>query len=190
MNCEFMVKWTTMNERARQTDLRSLLAAARARLRPRDVGLPILGHRRLPGLRREEVAELVGVSTRWYASFEAGDGSRRFSAAFVQRVADVLHLSDPERMQLFELALPEAAAVARHVHAAAGRAISSAIYRQLVAQEQLREAKEQLRFAQASAGRALATAIYFRLLEKATTKAPRSRHLTIVRKRDARPTKR
>ena len=159
-----------MNELARQTELRSLLAAARARLRPRDVGLPTFGHRRLPGLRREEAAELVGVSGRWYTSFEAGDGRRRFSAAFVQRVADVLQLSDPERMRLFELALPEAAAVARHV--------------------QLREAKEQLRFAQASAGRALATAIYFRLLEKATPKAARGRHLTVVRKRDARPTNR
>ena len=179
-----------MNELARQTELRSLLAAARARLRPRDVGLPTFGHRRLPGLRREEAAELVGVSGRWYTSFEAGDGRRRFSAAFVQRVADVLQLSDPERMRLFELALPEAAAVARHVHASAGRAISSAIYRQLVAQEQLREAKEQLRFAQASAGRALATAIYFRLLEKATPKAARGRHLTVIRKRDARPTNR
>jgi transcriptional regulator with XRE-family HTH domain len=175
-----------MNERVRQTELRSFLAAARTRLRPRDVGLPILGHRRLPGLRREEVAELVGVSPRWYASFEAGDGRRRFSAAFVQRVADVLRLSDPERMRLFELALPEAAAVALHAHAAAGRAISSAIYRQLVAQEQLREAQEQLRFAQASAGRALATAIYYRLLEKATPKPSPRRHLNVVRKCDAR----
>lgn len=190
MNSEFVVKSRTMNERTSQTELRSFLTAARARLRPKDVGLPTLGHRRLPGLRREEVAELVGVSPRWYASFEAGDGMRRFSAAFVQRVADVLQLSDPERMRLIELALPEAAAVARHAHASAGRAISSAIYRQLVAQEQLREAKEQLRFAQASAGRALATAIYYRLLEKATPKGPRSRHLTVVRKRDARPTNR
>ncbi len=190
MNSEFVVKSRPMNERTSRTVLRSFLTAARGRLRPKDVGLPTFGHRRLPGLRREEVAELVGVSPRWYASFEAGDGMRRFSAAFVQRVADVLRLSDPERMRLFELALPEAAAVARHVHASAGRAISSAIYRQLVAQEQLRDAKEQLRFAQASAGRALATAIYYRLLEKATPKTSRSRHLTLVRKRDAHPTNR
>jgi len=174
-----------LNERARHIELRSLLLAARSRLRPADHGVPMFGRRRRPGLRREEVAELVGVSTRWYASFEAGDRGRRFSAAFVQRVAEVLRLSESERVLLFELALPEVAAVARHVQAAAGRAISSAIYRQLVAQERLREAQEQLRYAQASAGRALATTIYFKLLEKANAKPARSRHLTVVRKRDA-----
>lgn len=63
--------------------------------------------RRVAGLRREEVAELVGVSPNWYALFEAGKADRRFSAAFVQRVAEALRLDERERGMLFRLALPE-----------------------------------------------------------------------------------
>ena len=42
----------------------------RARLRPADVGLPVTARRRTPGLRREEVAQLAGLSTEWYTLFE------------------------------------------------------------------------------------------------------------------------
>jgi len=170
---------------AGRSERSALLVTARARLRPEDVGLPA-SRRHRPGLRREEIAELVGVSSRWYASFESGDGSRHFSTAFVQRVAAVLRLSSRERARLFELALPEAATIAHQVQAAAGRSISSAIYRQLLAEEKLREAQAELHQAQAGAGRALASAIYQRLLERVTTGRSRSRaHLAIVRKRDA-----
>jgi transcriptional regulator with XRE-family HTH domain len=170
---------------AHRTELHALLAAARARLRPEDVGLPA-SRRHRPGLRREEVAELVGVSVRWYASFESGNGGRHYSAAFVQRVAALLRLSSRERVQLFQLALPEAATIAHHLQADAGRSISSAIYRQLIAEENLREAQVKLHHAQAGAGRALATAICQRLLDRVTNARKGSRaHLALVRKRDA-----
>lgn len=142
-----------------RTELASLLVRFRSRLRPQDVGLPPSGRRRVPGLRREEVAELVGVSANWYAAFEAGGSDHRFSAAFVQRVAAVLRLDDRERIALFRLALPEVSEVAEHydaAQAAAGRALASALFRELVAQESLREA-------QAATGRALATSIFGQL---------------------------
>jgi transcriptional regulator with XRE-family HTH domain len=136
-------------------ELRELLAAFRARLRPADVGLPRSARRRVPGLKREEVAELVGVSPNWYAAFEAGRTDHNFSRAFVQRVAAVLRLDERERITLFRLIFPEVSEVAEHyesAQAAAGRALAAAIYRELLAEESLREA-------QAATGRALASAI-------------------------------
>jgi transcriptional regulator with XRE-family HTH domain len=96
-----------MNHEMRKLELKTLLTNWRARLRPQDVGLPITPRRRVAGLRREEVAELVGVSANWYALFETGSDQRRFSAAFVQRVAETLLLDERERALLFRLALPE-----------------------------------------------------------------------------------
>jgi transcriptional regulator with XRE-family HTH domain len=96
-----------MNHEKRKLELRTLLTNWRARLRPQDVGLPMTPRRRVVGLRREEVAELVGVSPNWYAMFETGGHRRRFSAAFVQRVAETLLLDERERASLFRLALPE-----------------------------------------------------------------------------------
>jgi transcriptional regulator with XRE-family HTH domain len=55
-----------------RSELSAFLRAQRARLRPADVGLPSAGLRRTPGLRREEVAELAGVSTTWYTWLEQG----------------------------------------------------------------------------------------------------------------------
>lgn len=97
---------------ARRLALRNFLMKCRARLTPSDVGLPGLGRRQVPGLRREEVAELAGVSPRWYELFESGAGDRRFSVRFVQRVADALRLDERERACLNRLALPEVAAAA------------------------------------------------------------------------------
>jgi transcriptional regulator with XRE-family HTH domain len=152
-------------------ELRGLLAVCRSRLRPQDVGLPATGRRRVPGLRREEVAELVGVSPNWYAAFEAGGNEHHFSPAFVQRVAAVLRMDERERVTLFRLTLPEASEVAEHfdaAQAAAGRSLATAIYRELIAEEALREAR-------AATGRALATAIYRQLLaHDASREAPPS----------------
>jgi transcriptional regulator with XRE-family HTH domain len=156
---------------ADRAELRSFLTECRGRLLPSDVGLPGSARRRVPGLRREEIAELVGVSAKWYAAFEAGKSDRHFSAEFVHRVADALCLNARDRVWLFRLALPEAAAVAEHfeaelaraedsvleARAAAGRAVASAAYRGLIAHEALREV-------QAAAGRAIASAVYAQLL--------------------------
>jgi len=98
-----------INGEARRSALRNFLTSCRARLRPSDVGLPSVEGRRCPGLRREEVAELAGVSAHWYALFESGSSHRRFSADFVRRVADVLQLDERERATLNRLALPEVA---------------------------------------------------------------------------------
>jgi transcriptional regulator with XRE-family HTH domain len=92
---------------ASQPELRHFLIAARARLRPRDVGLPTVGRRQVPGLRREEVAELAGVSVRWYELFETGTSGRRFSPEFVESIANALRLDQRERARLIRLALPE-----------------------------------------------------------------------------------
>jgi transcriptional regulator with XRE-family HTH domain len=87
--------------------LRSLLSTARNRLKPEEAGLHVGKSRRVPGLRQSEVAELVGVSTRWYERFEQGVPDRRFSVEFVQRVADALRLDNRERATLFRLSVPE-----------------------------------------------------------------------------------
>jgi transcriptional regulator with XRE-family HTH domain len=96
-----------MNPDVRRLALRAFLTERRNALTPRDVGLPAFGVRRVPGLRRDEVAELAGVSRQWYEQFEAGGGERRYSAAFVQRIADALRMDERERATLFRLALPE-----------------------------------------------------------------------------------
>jgi transcriptional regulator with XRE-family HTH domain len=158
------------NIRVSRPELRALLAAFRARLRPADVGLPRSARRRVPGLKREEVAELVGVSPNWYAAFEAGRTDHNFSSAFVQRVAAVLRLDERERVTLFRLVFPEVSEAVEHfesAQAAAGRALAAAIYRELVVEESLREA-------QAATGRALANAIYHQLLARDAAGSVRS----------------
>jgi transcriptional regulator with XRE-family HTH domain len=97
----------SLDEAARRLELRDLLMSSRARLKPHDMGLPSHVRRRVGGLRREDVAQLVGVSTRWYELFEAGNSKKRFSHKFVRRVADALRLDENERARLFRLALPE-----------------------------------------------------------------------------------
>ena len=63
-----MVKKTTLEQRR---ELGSFLSSRRARLEPKEFGLPE-GPRRTPGLRREEVAVLSGVSVSWYTWLEQG----------------------------------------------------------------------------------------------------------------------
>ena len=86
-----------------RTDIRDFLASRRAKLNPDQVGLPAGTRRRVPGLRREEVAVLAGVSTEWYARLEKGHISG-VSEDVLEAVARALHLDDEERAYLFELA--------------------------------------------------------------------------------------
>lgn len=90
----------------RRTKLKRFLVDARSRLTPLDVGLPSTVRRRVPGLRREEVAELVGVSSDWYRWFESGR-QIRVSVGFIARLCAALRLEPVERIGLFFLALPE-----------------------------------------------------------------------------------
>ncbi|GAB2958799.1 helix-turn-helix transcriptional regulator [Streptomyces pseudoechinosporeus] len=90
----------------RRTELREFLRSRRARIRPEDVGLPSHGRRRVPGLRREELAQLAGVSYAYYARLEQGYGDS-MSAEVLDAVARVLRLSEEEREHLGRLAQPE-----------------------------------------------------------------------------------
>lgn len=105
--------------RGKRRELQDFLRACRARLRPDDVGLPPSEVHRKPGLRREDVAELAGVTPNWYGWFEGGWTPRRFSSRFVERVADALRLDAHERTKLFRLALPEVAAAAEQLEKSA-----------------------------------------------------------------------
>ncbi|RKN39754.1 helix-turn-helix transcriptional regulator [Streptomyces hoynatensis] len=81
------------------------LRARRARVRPEDVGLPAFGRRRVPGLRREEVAHLAGVSVDYYVRLEQGRGQTA-SDAVLDAVARVLRLDATERAHLRALVRP------------------------------------------------------------------------------------
>lgn len=91
---------------ARRHELSTFLKTARARLDPSDVGLPHTMRRRVPGLRRGEVAELIGVTFDWYRWFEAGR-SIRVSPRLVSRLSAALRLSSRDALALFQLAIPE-----------------------------------------------------------------------------------
>jgi transcriptional regulator with XRE-family HTH domain len=86
-----------------RADIRDFLARRRAQLTPEQVGLPTSGRRRVPGLRREEVAVLAGVSTEWYTRLEKGHISG-VSEDVLDAVARTLQLDDDERTYLFDLA--------------------------------------------------------------------------------------
>ncbi|NGP05711.1 helix-turn-helix domain-containing protein [Rhodococcus sp. 14C212] len=87
-----------------RADIRSFLATRRARLTPQQVGLPAGGgRRRVPGLRREEVAVLAGVSTEWYTRLEKGHIGG-VSDDVLEAVARALRLDEAERTYLFDLA--------------------------------------------------------------------------------------
>lgn len=82
----------------------------RARLTPEGAGVyvPDGDVRRVPGLRREEVADLAGVSVDYYTQLERGDLDGA-SDSVLDAVARALRLDDAERLHLYDLARPEAA---------------------------------------------------------------------------------
>jgi transcriptional regulator with XRE-family HTH domain len=83
--------------------IREFLATRRARLTPAEVGLPAGSRRRVPGLRREEVAVLAGVSTEWYTRLEKGHIAG-VSEEVLDAVATALRLNEAEHAYLFDLA--------------------------------------------------------------------------------------
>jgi hypothetical protein len=84
---------------AKNGDLREFLRARRARVQPADVGIETAGHRRVPGLRREEVAMLAGVSLDYYARLEQGRDLQP-SDQVLDAIARALRLTDVERTYL------------------------------------------------------------------------------------------
>ncbi|RUT41977.1 XRE family transcriptional regulator [Paenibacillus anaericanus] len=93
-----------MNSQLRLQELSQFLKTQRAKLTPESVGLPEGGRRRTPGLRREEVAQLAGVSHTWYTWLEQGRDIK-VSSSVLDNVARALQLSPDERKYLFSLAL-------------------------------------------------------------------------------------
>ena len=86
-----------------RSQLAELLWTRRNRLTPADVGLPAGSRRRTAGLRREEVAQLAGVSATYYTFLEQGRDVRP-SRQVVAALAQALRLSSAERAHLFQLA--------------------------------------------------------------------------------------
>src|SRR5205814_9449046 len=84
-------------------ELGEFLKNRRARLAPAAIGLPLRARRRTPGLRREEVADLAGVSASWYTWLEQGRDIR-VSPEVLLGIARALQLEPAERAHLFRLA--------------------------------------------------------------------------------------
>ena len=106
--------------------LAAYLRARRAALRPERVGLADDGRRRVPGLRREEVATLAGLSTDYYVRLEQGRADRP-SDAVLTAVARVLQLGGAERAHLFDLARAARAARAPSSPAALRPALTAVV---------------------------------------------------------------
>jgi transcriptional regulator with XRE-family HTH domain len=85
-------------------DLREFLATRRARITPQQAGLPTYGgHRRVKGLRREELALLAGVSVEYYTRLERGN-AHGVSDSVLEALVRALQLDDAERAHLYDLA--------------------------------------------------------------------------------------
>ena len=98
----------------RRTELTAFLRSRRARLDPDEVGVPVYGGRprRVPGLRREELAALAGVSVDYYVRLEQGRAVN-VSEAVLDAVARALRLDHDEREHLWRLARPPRAGARR-----------------------------------------------------------------------------
>ncbi|TVL91565.1 helix-turn-helix domain-containing protein [Streptomyces sp. SAJ15] len=86
-----------------RSELGAYLTARRAHVTPAQVNLPATGYRRVPGLRREEVALLAGVSADYYVRLEQGR-ERTPSAQVLDALAAALRLDEDGRLHLFRLA--------------------------------------------------------------------------------------
>ncbi|WIX80602.1 helix-turn-helix transcriptional regulator [Amycolatopsis carbonis] len=94
---------TAVEERLRRGELGAFLRSRRARITPEQVGLPLGGRRRTPGLRREEVAQLAGVGVTWYTWLEQGRDINA-SEQVLGAISRTLRLDPHEHSHLFTLA--------------------------------------------------------------------------------------
>src|SRR5947209_1279525 len=86
-----------------RSEIREFLTSRRAKITPEQAGLATYGSRRVPGLRREEVAVLAGVSVPYYTRLERGE-LRGASDSVLEAVTRALQLDEAERAHLFDLA--------------------------------------------------------------------------------------
>jgi transcriptional regulator with XRE-family HTH domain len=109
---------TGQSRRVNRPELADFLRTRRVALQPEDVGLSRGPRRRTPGLRREEVAELAGMSTDYYARLERGNGPQP-SEQMAAAIARALRLTLAERDHLFLLtghSAPKRALRTEHVN--------------------------------------------------------------------------
>jgi transcriptional regulator with XRE-family HTH domain len=86
-----------------RAEVRDFLISRRAKITPQQAGMPVVGRRRVAGLRRGEVAALAGVSVEYYSKLERG-AIAGVSASVLDALARALQLDDAERTHLFHLA--------------------------------------------------------------------------------------
>lgn len=104
VGCRPTVEGMTGDAGAHRSEVREFLTSRRARLSPQQAGLAAFGNnRRVPGLRREEVATLAGVSIVYYTRLERGNLTG-VSESVLDAVAAALQLDDAEREYVFDLA--------------------------------------------------------------------------------------
>jgi transcriptional regulator with XRE-family HTH domain len=96
---------STVDDMATDNHLGEYLRARRELVRPDDVGLPVMGQRRVAGLRREEVAMLAGISSDYYLRLEQGRDHNP-SAQVLESLARVLQLDDTATGYLLGLIAP------------------------------------------------------------------------------------
>jgi transcriptional regulator with XRE-family HTH domain len=97
-------------EASEPNEIAEFLVSRRASISPERAGLPSFGRRRVPGLRREEVASLAGVSIEYYRRLERGNLAGA-SDQVLDAIARALQLDDAERTHLFDLARAASPAV-------------------------------------------------------------------------------
>lgn len=116
---------------SRKDDVREFLISRRAQVTPEKAGIQGFGDdRRVPGLRREEVAELAGVSLDYYTRLERGN-IRGASESVLNAIARALQLTDVERAHLFDLARTVPAAVPAHTAPDTASALRTSLQRVL-----------------------------------------------------------
>jgi transcriptional regulator with XRE-family HTH domain len=98
-----LILGSTLPARRRRAALADLLRSRREALTPEAAGVAAIGRRRTPGLRREEVAQLAGVSAAWYTWLEQGRDIQP-SSETLAAIARALRFSDEERAHAFALA--------------------------------------------------------------------------------------
>ena|SRR5215203_328669 len=86
-----------------RSEIRDFLTSRRGRITPEEVGLPVYGSRRVPGLRRQEVATLAGLSIDYYNRMERGNLGGA-SDGVLEALSRALRLDEAERVHLFDRA--------------------------------------------------------------------------------------
>jgi transcriptional regulator with XRE-family HTH domain len=100
---QFSAARRTVEDVNNRVEVHEFLTSRRAKITPMQAGLPAVGVRRVPGLRRAEVATLAGMSVEYYAKLERGSLAG-VSAGVLEAIARALQLDDAERAHLMRLA--------------------------------------------------------------------------------------